>query len=314
MTGDARPSSHRISELTRRNLFDALTLQSTAWAGRLEETQFLGRIFDLTQMPSTDHRHKTAAGDIQRHRVANPDDWPDNWVFHDDRFNLSGCDDETLLRFLCEMLHPVVRSDTAEVESLRTLINKHLAPDGYQLMEMSRISGYPVFTATLLLDGPPPSVELARDAVEPLNASYVSQQITRMAAAIPGDTELAIGTAKEFVETVCKAILHERGVTVPDNPKFPALVRMTAQALQLLPDDVPESAKAAETIKRLLQNLGQVTQGLAELRGPYGTGHGKHPSHAGLRPRHAKLAVGAATTLALFLFETHREKPVKAGR
>lgn len=314
MTGDTRPSSHRISALTRRNLFDALTLRHTAWSGRLEETQFLGRIFDLTQMPSTDPRHEDAAGDIWQHRLANPGDWPDDWIFRDDRFALIGCDDETLLRFLCEMLHPEVRPDTAEVEILRTLINKHLAPDGYQLTEMSRISGYPVFMATLLLDGPPPSVGLVRDAVEPLNASYVSQQITRMTAALPVDAELAIGTAKEFVETVCKGILHERGVTVPDKPKFPALVRMTAQALQLLPDDVPESAKAAETIKRLLQNLGQVAQGLAELRGPYGTGHGKHPSHTGLRPRHAKLAVGAATTLALFLFETHQEKPVKAGR
>lgn len=314
MTGDAPPSTRRISELTRRNLFDALSGQGSAWAGRLEETEFLGRIFDLTQLPSTDPRHKTAAGDIQRHRVANPDDWRDDWIFRDGRFDLIGCDDQTLLRFLCEMLHPLVRPDAAEVESLRTLINKHLAPDGYQIAEMSRISGYPVFTATLLLDGPPPSVGLARDAVEPLNASYVSQQITRLTAAIPGDTELAIGTAKEFVETVCKAILHQRGITVPDNPKFPALVRMTTQALQLLPEDVPASAKAAETIKRLLQNLGQVAQGLAELRGPYGTGHGKHPSHTGLRPRHAKLAVGAATTLALFLFETHEEKSAKGPR
>jgi hypothetical protein len=30
-----------------------------------------------------------------------------------------------------------------------------------------------------------------------------------------------------------------------------------------------------------------------------------------LKPRHAKLAVGAATTLVVFLFETHRETYVE---
>ena len=49
------------------------------------------------------------------------------------------------------------------------------------------------------------------------------------------------------------------------------------------------------------------SNGLAELRGLYGTGHGKHGKTSGLSPRHAKLAVGAAATLATFLFQTHME-------
>ncbi len=39
----------------------------------------------------------------------------------------------------------------------------------------------------------------------------------------------------------------------------------------------------------------------------YGTGHGQHGSSSGLTTRHAKLAVGAASTLAVFLFETHEQ-------
>ena len=60
-------------------------------------------------------------------------------------------------------------------------------------------------------------------------------------------------------------------------------------------------------VKRILQNLGAIGNGLAELRGLYGTGHGKHGKAAGLRARHAKLAVGAASTLINFLFDTHRQ-------
>jgi hypothetical protein len=77
--------------------------------------------------------------------------------------------------------------------------------------------------------------------------------------------------------------------------------------LKLVPEGIPEGARGADVIKRLLSNLGTIGNGLAELRGLYGTGHGKHGSTSGLGSRHAKLAVGAAATLAVFLFETHKE-------
>lgn len=74
------------------------------------------------------------------------------------------------------------------------------------------------------------------------------------------------------------------------------------------PADIPEKAKASENIKRLLSNLASITQGVAELPNHYGTGHGKAAGAKGLQPRHAKLAVGAASTLAVFLAETHNER------
>ena len=68
------------------------------------------------------------------------------------------------------------------------------------------------------------------------------------------------------------------------------------------------AAKGTETIQRLLSNLGAVAQGLSELRNLYGTGHGKHGKAKGLFARHARLAVGAAATLATFLLETHEDR------
>ena len=61
-------------------------------------------------------------------------------------------------------------------------------------------------------------------------------------------------------------------------------------------------------IKKLLANLGVVVQSLAEVRNLYGSGHGRGVKRQALHPRHARLAVGAATTLATFLLETHWEK------
>ena len=101
--------------------------------------------------------------------------------------------------------------------------------------------------------------------------------------------------------------MAERGKPVNGTPDVSTLTKETLKELKLVPEGIPEAARGADVIKRLLSNLGTIGNGLAELRGLYGTGHGKHGSSASLGSRHAKLAVGAASTLAVFLFETHKE-------
>ena len=136
-----------INEATRRNIFDIIRLEKLSWSGKLDETEFLARVFDLESMPSYDSRYKTAARDIWQHRVNNPDDWNDDWVFSDKRFNLLRCDDEIFLKFLCEMLHPVVRDDKEETEHLQQAFNEYLINDGYEIYQSKVISGYPIYSS-----------------------------------------------------------------------------------------------------------------------------------------------------------------------
>ena len=133
-------------------------------------------------------------------------------------------------------------------------------------------------------------------------------QIGRIRHAVSTDPPLAIGSAKELVETVCKTLLDDMGVKVRRSPTLPALVRATAKELQLLPEDVPEASRGRDASRRILQNLASVVDGLAELRNLYGTGHGKSGRSRGLSSRHARLSVGAMATLAVFLFETHEAR------
>lgn len=160
--------------------------------------------------------------------------------------------------------------------------------------------------ADRLLSGGPPLQPLKEQA-KALNAEYLTQQIRRMESSIDSDPSLAIGTAKELLETCCRTILSERGKTVTGMPDLPSLARDTLKELKLVPDAVPDSSRGADVTKRLLSNLSTISNGLAELRNLYGTGHGKHGQTTGVKPRHAKLAVGAASTFATFLFETHQE-------
>ncbi len=152
-----------------------------------------------------------------------------------------------------------------------------------------------------------PSLDPLKEHAKVLNAIHLAEQIRRMEASLETDPSLAIGTAKELIETCCKTILAERGKPVVGTPDVSTLTKATLKELKLVPESVPDASRGADVIKRLLSNLGTIGNGLAELRGLYGTGHGKHGSTTGLGVRHAKLAVGAAATLVVFLFETHKE-------
>jgi hypothetical protein len=296
----------KISEGTRRDLIDSLLLEKVQWAGRLEEPDFLARIFDVNAFPSKDYRFPNAYRDIWQHRVNNPGDWEDDWIFYDSRFDLLHADDDLFLTFLCETLHPVVRSDPEEVERLRQTYNLFLRKDGYELVERARMAGRPVFAARQAEGVDLTSLRSLKENIPESGISYIARQITRMEASIDTDPDLAIGTAKELVETVCRTILAERAVEAASALDLAQLVKLTTKELKLTPSDIPDEDAAADSLRRLLGSLGSITQSLAEIRNKFGTGHGKAANAKGLEPRHAKLAIGAAATLALFLQEAHQ--------
>lgn len=138
--------SHSISEVTRRAVFDFLSTSDIHWGGRLPDSEFLARLYDLTRLPSTDNRFSDAAGDIIQHRD-NWMDWEDDWVFRDTRFNLLHAPDEEFLGFLCETVHPVVRDNVEETDALVNAYNKYLEVDGWLLVQTTQLSGRRVFVA-----------------------------------------------------------------------------------------------------------------------------------------------------------------------
>jgi hypothetical protein len=160
------------------------------------------------------------------------------------------------------------------------------------------------------LVGSPQAAQLRdiRDAISGADSPELARQLSRLRESVDDDPALAIGTAKELLETTCKTILDEQGISIDPSWDVPDLLKATRKQLKFMPEDVPDAAKGADTIKRLLSSLGQIGHGLAELRNLYGSGHGRSARSRGLSARHARLAVGAVTALVQFLFETHRDR------
>lgn len=111
LPGTAQHAEDHGGDATRRDIFDYLCGEGGPWWGRLDDTDFLEGLYDLNGLASTDSRFATARGDIVQHRINNPMDWLDDWVFEDPRFQLLDGPDEVLLAFLARLVHPEVQPD-----------------------------------------------------------------------------------------------------------------------------------------------------------------------------------------------------------
>jgi len=304
---------HSISKKIRSNIFDGLRLEKVNWAGELEDDDFLGRIFDLESLPSDDTRFKNAAQDIWQHRINNPFDWPDDWIYSDRRFNLLNLPANTFLEFLCEIVHPVVRPDRNESLKLVRHFNEQLQSAGWRLIEEELIAGRPRFRAEKLGTASNASVSRAKVIAQDLSATWMEREIRRLEASVDQDPHLAIGTAKELVESCCKTLLDKIGVPFTKSDGLNDLTKKIVKSLELVPSDIPDKAKGKDNIKRLLNNLVSISHIMAELRGLYGTGHGRSGNHGGMEPRHARLAATSAIAFLEFVTETYRKR-VEQGK
>lgn len=277
------------------------------WCGELNDVEFLSRLFDLQRLPSTDTRFKDAAGDIWQHCVNN-NDWDRDWVFSDDRFNLVDGPRDRFLHFLCEVVHPVVRPDRNEVLKLVSHFNDQLRQGGWELYEEEPIAGRPRFAYRQISYNNVRAMSRARTVADALDAGWMAKEIVRLENAVDRDPALAIGTAKELIETCCKTILTKREVACTKSEDLSNLTKKVTKELKLVPEGITGETKGAENIRLILRNLTQLTNNLAQLRGLYGTGHGRDGQHRGLQPRHARLAVASAVAFIDFVTETYRHQ------
>ena len=116
------------------------------------------------------------------------------------------------------------------------------------------------------------------------------------------DPEGAITAARTLVETVCKHILDDIGIGYPDDADLPKLWSITAEQLNLAPQQHQEGL-----FKQILGNCQSVVNNLGAIRNRVGDAHGHGRNPVKPKPRHAELAVNLAGTMASFLVETWRE-------
>jgi hypothetical protein len=133
--------------------------------------------------------------------------------------------------------------------------------------------------------------------------AYIKEQWDKALERRATDPEGAITTARTLVETTCKYILDNLNIQYEDNIELPKLYNLTANQLNLAPQNHQE-----EIFKQILGGCQSVINGLGSLRNKAGDAHGKRLRYVKPNERHAKLAVNLAGTLSSFLIETFNQK------
>jgi hypothetical protein len=184
------------------------------------------------------------------------------------------------------------------------LMHGHEAGYTEQLRHSLRRDGYVTDPETGHITSAGP--QFAADSLAGLkDGSAIREQLDRIQRAIADDPALAVGSAKELIESTAKVVLAERGLPVSDKAGLPELVRQAQQALGLHPGSAAPGPDSTDAVKRILGGVSTIAGGLAELRNRgYGTGHGPARARIGLRPRHAHLAVNAAFTWCQLMLDT----------
>lgn len=117
---------------------------------------------------------------------------------------------------------------------------------------------------------------------------------------IESDPGAAVTAACAILESVCKYYLEEQGIAFPKKQVLGTLWPEVANHLGLSPKDV-----ADDDLKRILQGLYSIGDGVAAFRTHKGSAHGQSDAKGyRVAPRHARLAVHAAHTMAMFVLET----------
>ncbi len=148
---------------------------------------------------------------------------------------------------------------------------------------------------------------------ELLTQTYVSKQVRLMNQSISENPHLALGTAKELIETCCKSILAGEGVSYDKDWDIQKLVKETNRVVDLIPFDLEHREVAKTSVAKILGGLSNIVHGVTELRNAYGSGHGHDPNFKMLDSLYIKLAVTSASELAIFYLTLHNAKHEKSS-
>ncbi len=189
-----------------------------------------------------------------------------------------------------------------KTQAVLSHLNLHLEPDGF---EVAILGG----SAALRKTGSGAAVVGAiADKTATLDFGTVSRDLDRAIRNAEEDPEDAVTAACATLEAVCRSILVELGLDLPAKKDVSALIRAVQEPLGLSPgwQDLPDLI--AGDIRKVLSGLTTATEGIGALRTHGGDAHGRERGHRRVDPRIARLAIHAASTVALFLIETWERK------
>lgn len=212
-----------------------------------------------------------------------------------------------LVRVVERVAHPGdYIADPAKGEAVVEHLNAHLAYDGAEVIFDGKLPRLRLSNGT----GSVVSTITAKAAV--LDFDTVTLELNRALDSAEKDPEDAVTAANSTLEAVCRSILVELDLPLPAKKDVEGLLRAIQDPLGLSPARSDLPSEVAGDIRQILGGLTTVAKGVGALRTHAGDAHGRERRFARIDARIARLAIHAASTIALFLLETWERKSKRA--
>lgn len=201
----------------------------------------------------------------------------------------------TLLGEYLDTPHPYEAVPPEDWTMRRTRIREALAAEGLTYHRGGHIFGQGLAEPSRTLE----------EEIKRRNVPAVELEFRRAYDNIDRDPPTAVTAACAILESICKTYLEETGSPLPSKLALGPFWEAARDKLNLT-----DAAIADEDLRKILKGLSSIIDGVAALRSHAGSAHGRSAAaRTRERPfkieaRHARLAVHAAHTLALFILET----------
>ncbi|MBS0322248.1 MAG: abortive infection family protein [Proteobacteria bacterium] len=131
----------------------------------------------------------------------------------------------------------------------------------------------------------------------------IDAEYTRALANVEASPREAVSAASNILESVCKVYIAEEGLELPAKQDLKPVWTTVRKHLGFDPGTIED-----QDLQQILSGLISVVEGIGAIRTHASSAHGAGKKSYKLEPRHARLAIHSAHTIALFILETWHKK------
>ncbi len=145
--------------------------------------------------------------------------------------------------------------------------------------------------------------EALAQALEENDFATIEVEFRRALQTVTDDPGAAITAGCAILEALFKSYLEQKEIELPTKQTIKPLWSTVQKELGLDPKNQTDA-----DIQRILSGMTSVVDGIGALRTHAGSAHGGGKLRYRVKPRHARLLINSAHTLALFLIESWKQR------
>lgn len=158
-------------------------------------------------------------------------------------------------------------------------------------------------TGGFVTDGGMAPSKALSDLIKGKDLPAIHREFERAMESVESKPRDAVSAAANILESIFKTYIEDNGLTMPDKQDLQPVFKVVRADLGLDPGSIED-----QDLQRIITGLFSVVDGIGALRTHASSAHSEGRKGYKLEPRHARLAVNAAHTVATFVMETWDKK------